>query len=952
MSATRTYLDYLHENIDICPANSQEELDAAELIQDIMSAHKLEVSQEDVSFAAWGKVINHALYVLLFLGVVLAGFIGTSMVYVGWGIALIAALLLFLEHKGLFKISQIGPRAQSQNVIAYHKGEGPLVMKGTRPIVVVAHYDTPHESILAQEQLAPYKARLMRLVPLSCVCALVCATFQLLNTLPFVSELACRVVWLVGILSAIPLLACGVDALYQMFSPCTEGANSNKSALASLLGIMDAVAPVQDAAKRWGEVEKHHGYSELSSTDDDTLTTDEEGGEGEEHEGNEEPSTPVTTEENIQASDVALPTSTAPIPLKGLTLKEHTPVDELEEGATDNTADSTSSLELTHTTAPQSELNENEALSVSAHEETHKEEDFDTSETSAQDAKSPKPQSPQTLELEYVFDVPEGVVRRGKETLEDLCILPSDCELIYNVEQKPLHPELLEQAQDAYKHEVFDHEGMETLTENNISTPEFLSREYTQVEDEGKEPLSPSSVPTRTTSRIRLSHESYDEDYPIAEWEACDEPQKDEIENQDAQETTSQTSHTDPEKTMVYTSDEVHHEEEGVMRGDMSPESTAVIENEDKEETSKSSQSNDISTETSQEMPVSDTFSKDTDADHIDAREMARRTALFDLPSPLEIPSDPFATGAVLNSSEDAHTSHLLEDADETPSFTRGSWKGGATPRQGLRVIEGGRAHDSEATPTDGEEGDTQAQASLVSLHNNPFVQEGVVDLFQSPKQEGDEESETPTPTQTTPAINAAEVLSEATTNHPEVALKASTQAQERHTSTPEGAPTEEELQESILSMGRDELICHDIWFVALGASTQQHAGMKAFLAEHRKDIRGAFLINLDGTGAGNLSILTHEGASDTRKCDRRLRRMMKQVAQSLHIELNEVNHNHASTDATEAMKTSMRSITLMGCDENGVCALRGTEDDVKEALIPSQAERVTNMVCELIRKS
>ena len=43
MADIRTYLDYLNESIEIAPTNSQEELDAAELIEKLMKDRKLQM---------------------------------------------------------------------------------------------------------------------------------------------------------------------------------------------------------------------------------------------------------------------------------------------------------------------------------------------------------------------------------------------------------------------------------------------------------------------------------------------------------------------------------------------------------------------------------------------------------------------------------------------------------------------------------------------------------------------------------------------------------------------------------------------------------------------------------------------------------------------------------------------------------------------------------------------
>ena len=41
------------------------------------------------------------------------------------------------------RVSRLGKTGVSQNVIAYHKASGPLASPRNRPVVVVAHYDSP-----------------------------------------------------------------------------------------------------------------------------------------------------------------------------------------------------------------------------------------------------------------------------------------------------------------------------------------------------------------------------------------------------------------------------------------------------------------------------------------------------------------------------------------------------------------------------------------------------------------------------------------------------------------------------------------------------------------------------------------------------------------------------------------------------------------------------------------
>lgn len=162
----------------------------------------------------------------------------------------------------------------------------------------------------------------------------------------------------------------------------------------------------------------------------------------------------------------------------------------------------------------------------------------------------------------------------------------------------------------------------------------------------------------------------------------------------------------------------------------------------------------------------------------------------------------------------------------------------------------------------------------------------------------------------------------------------------------------EADLQEAILELGDEFLVAHDIWFVATGASAADHAGMKAFLEQHRRDIRGSFLVNLDCIGAGDLSVLVKEGLRAPRRADRRLVRMLTDIARDLHIPLGTSVYDWDEKDAASAMRARVRAVTITGVDENGLPALSRTADDVPEYVVPDQVDSVVRLVTELIRRS
>ena len=355
--------------------------------------------------------------------------------------------------------------------------------------------------------------------------------------------------------------------------------------------------------------------------------------------------------------------------------------------------------------------------------------------------------------------------------------------------------------------------------------------------------------------------------------------------------------------------------------------------------------------------------------------DVARRASLFDLPDPSENEVDPFVsepeTGAMSVSDADQTAPQAAVDGDKPKngSFiewlgvnedfdakTSGrkigswdnfssddSWKGGATTRDGLRGEEG--RSDSE-------------QIHELFAQNKLFADELAAEDAPLAAAEAEQMAEQAAEAEVTGALSQLEeeVAPEAYALESLAEEAMENAAQENMWALAEEMVqqglNEEELREAVLSLNDDALLCHDIWFVALGASDHDNAGMKAFLAEHRSDIRGAFLVNLDSVGAGALTLLSHEGLGVTRRADRRMTRIVKQTAQDMHVELSEMPYDWTSTDATPAMRKSVRGLTIMGTDETGMAALSHTPDDIIENVDPAQAALVNDIVTELIRRS
>lgn len=1013
MAATRTYLNYITKHIDIAPANSQEELDAATMIQTLMSEHNLAVSQQDVATPALGTLIHDVLLLLMFVAVLLSGFVGTVVGHIGVLLCIVCAVIIFCERAGIHVVSTLGPMAQSQNIIGFHKGTGPLCIKGVRPIVIVTHYDTPREEVLTQLQLAPYAARLKKLVPMSCIVTIVCVIMQI-SFLAFIPDAVRRVFWLLGVLCAIPMLAVGVNTVYKKFSACTEGANSNKASLAAMLSIIDTLKPGNDSAKQWQT--GVGGAAGTAGADMEIAFAD-----ADKDEGVAESSKPAGVEVEAAAASgeasgegagegaaAAAAEVAAAVKVDGEAVAGAAVAERAESG------DDAAAAVLATTANDQEVSTATDAENADVSAATEAVADEAVTNGDVPEAGSAVPTAvdnvPTCLNAhdvarmhEFTYDVAEGSTRRGKDELLALGLLPETCSVSYDVDIKPLHPELF--VEPALPQE---RTPLTTLTPQDAME--------TAQSDEAIDPDAMKISETLRAARARRTRTvvmmSYEEQFPEAAWEPCDESEL------PAAAKTAATDTAGADAEVAATAD-VADAAAGAQAGahgthaakgeDKAALGAAAVPSPDK--TQAYSPVQIIETKTAEvDAPATaggKTAARVTDSTHEglsaaavqaafdkeretvldESNTMARRAALFDLPNPMEKPQDPFATGASEPlSSGDAATGDApatADVADAADAAKRGIWKGGATTRKGLRVIEGGKNPGADA-PTDApadaahsgafrvveggagaddeyagsaaftstnEDGShnasTRAAGDGLSLKNNPFVKDGVVELFQTPAAAdatGNEPRDAATPAA---PVNAAEVLQEAADNHPENFAE-----QKELDAKVKDARDHTDEVDAVLSMGNDELRCHDIWFVAAGASELGAAGMHAFLRDHKRDIRGCFLINLDAVGAGSLSILSREGLDDTRACDRRISRLCKRVAENLHIELDEAPYDYAQTDATEAMRSSVRSLTLMGLDANGLPAFRGTNEDVPENIDDKQVKQVAQLVSEVIRRA
>ena len=827
MAMTHDYLDQLDQNVGIAPANSQEEYQAAQTIADIMRRHGVEPSIEEFDAKAFGGVMDQILFAMLFVGMLLVGIGAAPLTVIGFVLVALPVAAFVARYLGNDFVEKLGPSARSQNVVAFHKGEGPLVQKGVRPIVIVAHYDTPHENPVYSTPLAPYLPMAWRF---SKWCVLAVAVATLFQIMAFLPEVFRRILWVVGLIAALPLLLLAVTGIVELFTPSTEGANDNKTGVAAMLGILENVRP---------------------------------SGEQSAYPANEDPADWVPAEPAFDA------------------------VSSYDDAsAVDGAAGETPA-------------------------------DFAAAAQGAADAGATVAAAPFVPAEPQWRPVPVEGVRHGADVLRGLGMLPEDCQI-------------------EYRENVMEQVPAEEIAAAGAGQ----TASFSPVEG-GQDAADAAGVTAAAA--------------PVAA-EASQAP--------------AETALEATAEVPIVTGEDLT----ATGRFNLVTDSPAAVQSGDGDAAGLTAMGDaDATQPTAPAQRQRPAAPEDPEWGHTSFRPQApnpaRRASLFDLPNPGEESMDPFATdprGQVVTQAPAQPSTVRRPSAVPAPAPAP---QQSAAPAQPFGTISAGSLDAAESEPAQGKHRFGGFKLPKINL---PFGHKGAAEAddqredwlgITDDENWGDEDGGWKGGATTRAGLRlvedeaapAGDVAEAAMAGMPDAAPEFVSAADAPAGENPTGsdaAPTDEDLRDAVLAMNDDALLCHDIWFVGLGASGLGHAGMKAFLAQHRKQIRGAFVINIDAVGAGELTMFTREGIINSRRADRRMVRSLARTAADLHIGLAQAEHEWGSTDATPSMRAHVRSITITGVDPSGMKALSGTPADVIERVNPAQAAQVAALVTEMIRRS
>lgn len=1029
MANTQNYINHLLQNTGITPACSEEERLAAEDIAQIFRNHGFDPEVQEFNAPAPSRMAFAVTGILAFAGALLMG-IGGGIGLVGTLLAIVGAVLYVLERTGRPVISRLGKTGVSQNVIAYHKASGPLASPRNRPVVVVAHYDSPRAELLAREPYAPYRALIAKLLPIATIAP---AAIAILRILPLPGALKV-LLWIVAILASLVALANAANIISNRFVlPYTSGSVCNKSSVAAMLGVMDNVAPYQGenefpddipfdtyfgeqkrraeemarAAAEYAAAQQQNDYGNTIEYEEPAYTEDEYGQpvapEGEQGEAFDEQIdgfegasadetligviAPESQVQDISAEEPVADESAAESAEEPAAAEQAEPEPKLYRNAAGNirfgsdairalgmlpescTLDYEEGEEPTFEPAPQpdpvvaAQPDEANAVETEADAETaidpaagldvmapapapeeldNTEDDYDAypqrvSYESDTDFSAELPVTTPHADIASAFSSIgasashffKGAFEKGKKLVDDFeekrAAAREAAEREAAAQQQAAEAERERAAQE------FEQNDAEQPVSVDVAdaTTSFEAPQPSPADVAGETATFETQQPVDSTVSFDATMTFEKQGTAIAEPLSApveDEPAApDTVEDQSvAEQVAADSSEQEPEpvapeapqadesrpySTQIFTMPAPS--DPGATVANAAPSQAETVDALMAQISSQASPRPNMNVpdpaSAPAPMPSASPLASvpDPSMPSMQQANVASRTSLFDLPDPSAQVNDPFATaqGPEPTSAPVVPPMPVSSDVQPLETISAPAAPAAKPQERGLGGLFGRKKKNEQDSMSDwlGVEDDYDAKKSGRGI--------GSWDNF-----EDDDDG------------------------------------WKGGATSSDGASAEDMLA-AVASMGDDELLGHDIWFVATGASDCDGAGMKAFLAAHRDKLRGVFFINLESIGAGRLSVVTVEGEQQLLKGDRRIMNLVNKVCKSFHVDCGAFEMPYAKTDAYAALEASRRALTIAGVDGPRL-ACAHTEDDLPYNVNPTNIATVSEVVTEVIRRS
>ncbi len=160
-------------------------------------------------------------------------------------------------------------------------------------------------------------------------------------------------------------------------------------------------------------------------------------------------------------------------------------------------------------------------------------------------------------------------------------------------------------------------------------------------------------------------------------------------------------------------------------------------------------------------------------------------------------------------------------------------------------------------------------------------------------------------------------------------------------------AVVDEELEQ--IYKFRNPEIKTEVWFVALGSELSGNAGIKTFLAQHEHELKGAFIVEVDSLGGGDLTLVDAEGDLKPSKPSSRMKRYLRKASQATGVKLASAPILWQESAASYATKRGYQAVHLVGM-VSGKPAGYAEASDTVDNVDMRKVEKNSDFLMELLK--
>lgn len=141
-----------------------------------------------------------------------------------------------------------------------------------------------------------------------------------------------------------------------------------------------------------------------------------------------------------------------------------------------------------------------------------------------------------------------------------------------------------------------------------------------------------------------------------------------------------------------------------------------------------------------------------------------------------------------------------------------------------------------------------------------------------------------------------------------------------------------------------------EVWFVALGSELAGNGGMKAFMEAHEAELKGSIIMEVQGMGAGELTLIDKEGTYLPKKSSSRMKRLVKKAGQAMGLSVPSATMTWMDSSSAYALKHGHQALHVAGM-EGKKPAFFAQGDDVVENIDADMLSLNADFVMELLKQ-